>query len=82
MDLARRALTRMCEDETKQFLNVLEWARKNPTKDATVYAINRDEKERLQALLASLCSEGKVPSNIYVTVQPDDYRTPVHVRTQ
>jgi len=75
-------MTRMCDDETLQFTNLLAYARKNPTKDVTVYAINRDEKERLQALLVSFCAEGAVPSNILITVQPDDYRTPVHVRVQ
>jgi hypothetical protein len=82
MDLQTRAKTRMEVDEEVQFKNVIEWARRNPQKDVDVYALDEDERDRLRALLVTLSGENSPPKNILVSVRPEDYNAPVHVRTQ
>ena len=76
-----RAASRLEDDETRQFLNVLEWARRNPLKDVEILVLSPEERDRIRALLHTLNGEAALPGKIQVQVRPDDYRDPVHVRT-
>jgi len=80
MDLETRAKTRMETDDDKQWLNVLQWAKKNPTKDVDIYALDAEERDRIRARLISLNGEQSPPANILVHVKPADMNTPIHVR--
>ena len=77
MDKATRDLTRMCEDEEAQWKNVIEWAKRNPLKDATIYALDADERDRIISRI-TLYNGGNPPLNVVVTVKPDT--TPVTIR--
>ncbi len=72
----------MMTDEDKQWLNVLDWARRNPEKDVDIYALNEDERDRIRAKLLDLNAQNALPGKIQVTVRPSDYNHPIHVRTQ
>lgn len=80
MDLETRAKTRMETDDDKQWLNVLQWAKRNPTKDVDIYALDAEERDRIRARLTSLNGEQAPPANILVSIKPEDMNTPVHVR--
>lgn len=80
VDKAVRDLTRMETDDDLQWKRTVEWARRNPEKTVEVYALNMDERDRIRARLSHFNGDTGAPTNIYVTVRPDDYATPVHVR--
>jgi len=82
MDKKTRDMTRMVTDEAKQWLGVIEWARRNPTKDATIYAIDADERDRIRARILEANGGGTMPLNVIITVKPDGHNAPVVVRTQ
>ena len=80
MDLETRSKTRMETDEDTQWLNTLQWAKRNPTKDVDIYALNAEERDRIRARLTSLNGEQAPPPNILVSVKPEDMHQPIHVR--
>ena len=75
-----RALGRLVTDEDKQWLGVLEYARRNPTKDVEIFAINVEERDRIRARLHSLNGEAALPGRIQVAVKPDDHNRGIPVR--
>ena len=69
------------DDETRQFQNVLTYARKNPTTQIDIFALDASERDRLRALLVSMCGESAPPSNILVSVRDTTPSLPVLLNT-
>ena len=77
-----REFGRLEDNETREFLRILQWAKMNPTKNVDIFALTPDERDRIRAGLQSANGEAAVPSNILVSVKPEDSNTPIHVRTR
>lgn len=77
-----KAFSVICPDEARQFKNAVEWARKNPGKPVEIFALDVEERDRLQALIVSICGEQAPPENIVVSVRPEDMNAPVLMHMQ
>jgi hypothetical protein len=67
-------------DESREMHGIVEWARRNPQKTCDVFALSAEERDRIRSLLLAAAGGSVVPSNIHVSVKPDDFTSPVHVR--
>ena len=76
-----KELSIICNDDDKQWKNVVEWARRNPTKTADVLALDMDERDRIRSRI-TFFNGGNPPLNVRVEVKPQLDTTPVRVRVE